>query len=247
MSEKGNYVVLGANGAIGSCLTERLLTEGHAVVAAVRDKDKASANETLKRAHLVQMDATDWEAYSGLYDEAERLHGTIDGVAVCVGSILLKPAHLTSQEAFESVMELNVSTCFAAIRSVAKRMMKGGGSIALCSSAAARHGFPNHDAIGAAKAAVIGLTLSSAATYASYGIRVNCVAPGLVSSNMSRPITDNEVALKASRSMHALGRIGAAEDVASALAWLLDREQSWVTGQTLGIDGGLGSLFSKKR
>lgn len=247
MKHKGTYVVVGGNGAIGGALVERLAQAGHSVVAAVRDEAAARKNPKLESARLFEMDATDWDAYPNLYDEAEEAYGQIDGLAVCVGSILLKPAHLTSKVEFESVMELNLSTCFAAIRSLAKRMMKTGGSIALCSSAAARHGFPNHDAIAAAKAGVIGLTLSAAATYASYGIRVNCVAPGLVSSKMSDPIVGNEMALKASQAMHAMGRIGEPEEVASALQWLLDGEQSWVTGQTIGIDGGLGSLFSKKR
>ncbi|EDY84093.1 oxidoreductase, short chain dehydrogenase/reductase family [Verrucomicrobiia bacterium DG1235] len=213
----------------------------------MRDVSAAKALEELDGAEIAEIDATDWDAYGPFFDAMEERFGRIDGLAVCVGSILLKPAHLTSKRDFETVMSLNLSTCFAAIRGVAKRMMKAGGSIALCSSAAAQKGFPNHEAIAAAKAGVIGLTLSAAATYASYGIRVNCVAPGLVRTKMARGITENEMALKASESMHALGRIGEPEEVARALAWLLDREQSWVTGQTIGVDGGLGSLFSKKR
>lgn len=247
-TEKGNYAIIGATGGIGSALARRLLDAGHGVMAGVRDGEEAERLEALDGAQIAPIDALDWDAYTKFFDRMEETLGRIDGVAVCVGSILLKPAHSTSKEEFEQVVALNLSTCFGAIRSVAKRMMKaGGGSIALCSSAAARHGFPNHDAIAAAKAGVIGLTLSSAATYASYGIRVNCVAPGLVRSKMSQGITGNEMALKASQSMHALGRIGEPEEVARALAWLLDREQSWVTGQTIGIDGGLGTLYSKKR
>lgn len=245
--EKWNYVVIGAAGSIGSALTRRLLDAGCGVMAGVRSVEAARDMPELEGARLAELDATDWDAYSDFYDEAESELGSIDGIAVCVGSILLKPAHLTSKADFDSVMDLNLSTCFGAIRGVAKRMMKGGGSIVLCSSAAARQGFPNHEAIAAAKAGVIGLTLSAAATYASYGIRVNCVAPGLVRSKMSKGITGNETALKASESMHALGRIGEPDEVARALAWLLDRDQEWVTGQTIGIDGGLGTLFSKKR
>lgn len=245
--EKGNYAIIGAAGGIGSSLARRLLDNGCGVMAGVRDVGAAEAMPELKGANIAAIDATDWDAYSGFYDEMEGTLGSIDGVAVCVGSILLKPAHLTSQADFESVVSLNLSSCFAAIRGVAKRMMKSGGSIVLCSSAAARHGFPNHEAIAAAKAGVIGLTLSSAATYASYGIRVNCVAPGLVRTKMARGITENEFALKASQSMHAMGKIGDPEDVAKAMSWLLDKGQVWVTGQTIGIDGGLGTLFSKKR
>jgi NAD(P)-dependent dehydrogenase (short-subunit alcohol dehydrogenase family) len=100
----------------------------------------------------------------------------------------------------------------------------------------------NHEAIAAAKGAINGLVLSAAASYAPRGIRVNAVAPGLVRTPMTSRITGNEASLKASTAMHALGRIGEPEDVASGLAWLLDPAQSWVTGQILGIDGGLGSL-----
>ena len=107
---------------------------------------------------------------------------------------------------------------------------------------AARAGLSNHEAIAAAKAGVIGLTLSAAATYARQHIRINCVAPGLVRSPLTRKLTESEAALKASTNMHPLGRIGEPSDVASALAWLLDPEQSWVTGQVLGVDGGLSSL-----
>jgi NAD(P)-dependent dehydrogenase (short-subunit alcohol dehydrogenase family) len=124
-------------------------------------------------------------------------------------------------------------------------MMNTGGSIALCATAAARTGFANHEAIAAAKAGVIGLTLSAAATYGSRNIRVNCVAPGLVATPLTSRITQNDSALQASRGMHVLGRIGTPDDVASAFAWLLDPENSWITGQVIGVDGGLGSVRAR--
>ena len=116
----------------------------------------------------------------------------------------------------------------------------GGGSIALVSSAAARTGLANHEAIAAAKAGVIGLTLSAAATYAPKQVRVNCVAPGLVQTPLTGRITGSATASEASRAMHALGRLGEPDDVASALEWLLSPGNAWVTGQVLGVDGGLG-------
>ena len=118
----------------------------------------------------------------------------------------------------------------------------GGGSIVFVSSAAARRGLANHEAIAAAKAGLIGLTLSAAATYARYSIRVNSVAPGLVRTPLTESITRNEAALRHSTSLHALRRIGEPAEVASAIRWLLDPAQSWVTGQVIGVDGGLASI-----
>lgn len=238
---------MGATGSTGRVVTSRLIENGNTVIAAVRNKEKAESLQELQGAIIREVEGTSFQSVQSLFELAGSEYGPIDGVAVCIGSILLKPAHLTREEEFRAVMDTNLTPCFAAIRACARGMMKGGGSIVLVSSAAARHGIPNHEAIAAAKAGIIGLTLSAAATYASYGIRVNCVAPGLVEAEMSQQIVSNETSLKASLSMHALGRIGKPEDVASAILWLLDPAQSWVTGQTIGVDGGLGSLFSRAR
>jgi NAD(P)-dependent dehydrogenase (short-subunit alcohol dehydrogenase family) len=172
---------------------------------------------------------------------ARERFGRLDGAANCVGSVLLKPAHLTRDDEFAAVLATNLWSAFHLVRAATKAM-DGGGSIVLVSSAAARTGLPNHEAIAAAKAGVEGLALSAAATYAPRRIRVNCVAPGLVRSQLTARITGSEPALKASLAMHALGRIGEPDDVASAMAWLLDPATSWVTGQVLGVDGGLGAL-----
>jgi len=99
--------------------------------------------------------------------------------------------------------------------------------------------------IAAAKAGVQGLALSAAATYAPQGVRVNVVAPGLVNTPLAAPITSSEKALETSRAMHALGRIGEPDEVASAIEWLLDPGQGWVTGQVLGVDGGLSSARTR--
>lgn len=227
--EQRVYAILGASGGIGSVLCERLENEGALV-------------ERISRRDHPAFDAADFASVDAFLGDAFAAHGRIDGVACCVGSILLKPAHLTSEAEYSSTISANLTSAFAAIRAAARVMMQSGGSIVLVSSAAARAGLANHEAVAAAKGGVIGLTLSAAATYASRGIRVNCVAPGLVDTPLSARITSNESALKASAAMHALGRIGRPGDVASAIAWLLDPEQGWVTGQVLGVDGGLGSL-----
>ena len=162
-----------------------------------------------------------------------------------MGSLLLKPAHLTSDAEWDATLAVNLTSAFAVVRASARAMKESGGSIVLVSSAAARAGLANHEAVAAAKAGIIGLVLSAAATYASRGIRVNGVAPGLVRTPLTAALTSNEATLRASTAMHALGRIGEPADVASAIAWLLDPRQGWITGQILGVDGGLADLRSK--
>jgi NAD(P)-dependent dehydrogenase (short-subunit alcohol dehydrogenase family) len=94
----------------------------------------------------------------------------------------------------------------------------------------------------AAKAGIIGLVLSAAATYARQKIRFNAVAPGLVRTPLTKGLVSSELAEKASLAMHPLGRLGEPEDVARAIAWLLDPAQGWITAQVLGVDGGLADL-----
>ncbi len=175
------------------------------------------------------------------YDPA---FGPIDAAVNCAGSILLKPAHITTDDEFEQTIAANLKTAFVLLRAAVKNMAQGG-SIVLVASAAARIGYANHEAIAAAKGGVIGLTLSAAATYANRNIRVNCVAPGLVDTKMASKITGNEAALKASSAMHALGRIGKAADVARMIEFLIRPENDWITGQVFGVDGGLGTLRAR--
>ena len=117
----------------------------------------------------------------------------------------------------------------------------------MVSSAAAQIGLSNHEAIAAAKAGIIGLTLSAAATYAGRRIRFNAVSPGLVKSEMTRKLWESDEALAMSSRMHALGRLGEPEDVARAIAWLLDPTNDWITGQNIGVDGGLGSVLTRMK
>jgi len=157
----------------------------------------------------------------------------------------LKPAHLTTETEWATTLATNLTSAFAATRAGARAMLETGGSIVLVSSAAARLGLANHEAIAAAKAGIIGLVLAGAASYGARGIRVNAVAPGLVRTALTERLTASDAARKASIGMHALGRLGEPSDVASAIAWLLDPAQSWVTGQVLGIDGGLASVRTR--
>lgn len=116
------------------------------------------------------------------------------------------------------------------------------GSVVLVSTAAAHIGLQNHEAVAATKAGIDGLVLSAAATYARRGIRFNAVAPGLTRTPLAGALATDPKLVEASVRMHPLGRIGEPGDVASAIGWLLDPANSWVTGQVLTVDGGLSTL-----
>ena len=241
------YILLGATGGIGSAVAHRLADDAQLILGARTEADvQALADET--GADAVPLDATEFSEVQDIVDHATDTYGRLDGIANFVGSILLKPAHLTSVDEYQEQVRLNLDTAFNTVKAAGRPMMRNGGSIVLMTSAVARTGLKNHEAIAAAKGGVTGLMRAAAATYANRGVRVNAVAPGLVGgedphkSKMSAQILSSEAGRKQSEQMHALGRVGTPEDVAPAVTWLLDPETDWVTGQVIGVDGGLGTV-----
>ncbi len=238
------FVIIGASSGIGSCLARRLAGSGARLLLAGRDQSKIEPLASELSAKPFELDATSFEDVQRCLKEAAEWGGSVNGVVNCAGSLLLKPAHLTTVKELDDVLAKNLYTAFATVRAAAGVMRKTGGSVVLMSSAAARIGLANHEAIAAAKAGVIGLALSAAATYAAQGIRVNVVAPGLVDTPMSERITSNDASLRASLAMHPMGRIGTPDEVAATIEWLMRPESSWMTGQVIGVDGGLATLKS---
>ncbi len=239
------HLIYGAYGGIGSALTRLLAEKGCRLMLAGRDQKNLDSLADTFGAQSIIATATDRESMEQAIQRTRELYGRIDGVANLFGSMLLKPAHLTKDEEWDDILAVNLTSSFAITRAASKAFPAEGGSVVLLSSVAARIGLPSHEAIAAAKAGIIGLALSAAATYASKRIRFNVVAPGLTRTPMTRSITENKAALEASTRIHPLGRIGEPEEVAAAIAWFLDPNQSWVTGQVLGVDGGLGSVRSR--
>ena len=235
-------LVIGAAGGIGSALVRRLVASGGKVFLAGRDASRLESLATELGMPWGTVEATDPDAIDALADRAASELGGLDGLVNCAGSILLKPAHLTSTADWQATIATNLTSAFGCVRA-AGRLMKGeGGSVVLVSSAAARVGLANHEAIAAAKAGIIGLVLSAAATYAKQKVRFNAVAPGLVRTPLSKGLLSSELAEKASVGMHPLGRLGEPDEVAAAIQWFLDPAQGWITGQVLGIDGGLADV-----
>jgi NAD(P)-dependent dehydrogenase (short-subunit alcohol dehydrogenase family) len=242
-----NFLILGAGGGIGSETCRRLRAGGSQLLLVGRNEGRLQhLSEEIDAPYKVA-DATSIEQVEACAEAAVESAGHLDGIVNCVGSILLKPAHLTTPAEWEDTVATNLTSAFASVRAGFKTMHKKGGSIILMSTAAARIGLPNHEAIAAAKAGVIGLMQSAAASYATKGIRINAVAPGLVKTDMTKRIWSNEKSAQYSQSMHAVGRLGEPKDVASMICWLLQPENDWVTGQVFGVDGGLGTLRAANR
>ncbi len=238
----GTYLVFGASGGIGSTLCRRLTKNGNRVAMASRSEERLRPLADELGAEMFAVDAANVDAVANVVTNAQKELGDLDGIVNCVGSVFLKPAHRTSIEEWDEILTTNLTTAFAVVRAAGQTLRNSGGSVVLISTAAARTGLRNHEAIAAAKGGVISLALSAAATYARSNIRFNVVAPGLVRTPATTRITENETNAKASLSMHPLGRFGEPEDIAAAIQWLLDPENSWVTGQVIGVDGGLADL-----
>jgi NAD(P)-dependent dehydrogenase (short-subunit alcohol dehydrogenase family) len=240
---RGAILILGGSGGIGSALARLLVGRGTPVVAAGRNPEALAALADEVGCRTTVLDARDFAAVENAVRETQERE-SLAGAVNCVGSILLKPAHLVSESDFDETVAQNLRTAFSLVRGVGRVCARDARDVrvVLVSTAAASIGLPNHEAIAAAKAGIEGLVRSAAATYARAGIRVNAVAPGLVDTPLAARITSNERALQTSTALHALGRIGRPEDVAKAIDWLLDPSTDWVTGQIVGIDGGLSSV-----
>jgi 3-oxoacyl-[acyl-carrier protein] reductase len=239
-------VIFGATGTIGSQLARCLVEDGRPVVLVARNPEKLRLlGQQLDQPFIV----SNFECSESLEENLKEVLG--EGLAPqamvnCIGSILLKAAHLTSDTEFRETIETNLFTSFLCVKLAGKLMREKGGSVVLFASAASEIGISNHEAIAAAKAGVVGLARSAAATYASSNLRFNVISPGLVQTEMTRRLWQNETSAKASRQMHALGRLGEPQHITSCLRWLVAPENDWITGQCIGIDGGLGHVLSRR-
>ena len=237
----GAFVILGGAGGLGRSIAEALAADGARLLLAGRALDRLYPVADALGATAHECDATSFAEVEALLTEARGRHGRVAGVVNAVGSILLKPAHLTSEAELDETLRLNLRTAFAAVRAAA-RVMTDGGSVLLFSSSAAETGLPNHEAIAAAKGAVSALVRSAAATYAPRRLRINAIAPGLVDTPLSARITGTAKSLEVSTAMHPMGRIGTPADIVAPARWLLDPASDWVTGQVIGVDGGMSAL-----
>lgn len=250
MSEGSRVLITGGAGGIGSALARMIVASGGSVVLFGRRPEplETLAVELGDRAIAVPGDATRYEQLEAAVKAGEERFGGLDGLAHCVGSIRLKPIHLSTVEEFRETLETNAASAFMACKAVLGSFRKKGiGSVVLVSTVAVRQGLNNHEIIAAAKGAIEGMVRSAAITYARQNIRFNAVAPALTETPLAAPLLRTEAGRAFSEAMHPLGRLGRREEVAEVIAFLLGPNSGWVTGQVWGIDGGLGAGVAPPR
>ena len=227
-----NILIVGASSGIGAALAQSLNLKGANLYTASRTE-----GETPSVLHI------NFDAQTPDYQGFTQLPDVIHGFVYAPGTINLKPFGRISMDDFKNDFQINVLGAIGILQAILPKMKRAdGASVVLFSTVAVQTGMGFHSSIAASKGAIEGLTRSLAAEFAMQKIRVNCIAPSLTDTPLAKQLLATDEKKEASNRRHPMGRYGTSQDVANAALFLLGEESSWVTGQVLGIDGGMGSL-----
>jgi 3-oxoacyl-[acyl-carrier protein] reductase len=167
----------------------------------------------------------------------------IEGLVYFPGTINLKPFHRLTSVEMEQDFQINVMGAIAVLQKYLPNLKQSNhSSVVLVSTVAVQKGFPFHASISLSKGAIEGLVKALSAEWAPT-IRVNAVAPSLTNTPMAAKLLNSTEKIDANAKKHPLKRIGEPNDIANAIAFLLKDDSSWITGQTLSVDGGLSKII----
>jgi len=234
-------LITGGSGGVAQASAALLMEAGWRVALCSRTPDKI----TLAGAHRIEADCTLPAGAQRAVTEAAAHFGTPPhGLLHAAGNSLIAPLARTREEQYRQVMAANLDSAFFTLQAFLEALSKAQlpGSAVVFSSVVARIGVANHAAIAAAKAGVEGLARSLAADFSDKGIRINCIAPGLMRSPMTERMLVNEKSVAQISAQYPLGRHGDVQDAARAAKFLLSADSAWITGQVLGLDGGFASV-----
>jgi 3-oxoacyl-[acyl-carrier protein] reductase len=229
-------LVTGGSRGIGRAIAVELARAGASVVVGYRSgKDEAEAVAGEIGGRAIQADVSNAEEAKRLVEEAGELDVLVNNAGTTRDGVL---ARMTDED-WRLVLDTNLGAVFYTCRAVARGMMrKRAGSIVNLSSIVGLHGNWGQTNYAASKAGIIGFTKSLAQELGSRGVRANVVAPGYVKTALTDAIP--EEAREKMLSLTPLGRLGDPEDVAGAIRFLCSDEASFITGEVLLVDGGLG-------
>ena len=229
-----NILIIGAAGGIGTILVDDLVGLSFNLLLGYRSK-----RPIVKSAESQPVDGENFQSVLDFVQHGKDKFDKIDAIVNLAGNLILKPAHLCSENEFNDTINKNLKSSFAVVKAAGTLLENC--SIVFLSTAATKIGLANHELISSAKSGIEGLVKSASKTYARKNIRFNSVAPGLVATPLSSKIVSNPIALKASEKMHALGRIGKPKDISNMIQFLINPQNNWITGQNFVVDGGLSS------
>ena len=228
-----NILLIGGSTGIGFQLSE-LLKENHNIYVASRNTGNL---DTDKVKHL------DFDVLKDNIEDLD-LPDQLDGLVYLPGSIDLKPFKMIKPENFEKEMQLNFFGLVRSVKGVLDKLKNSSqASLVFFSTVAVKVGMPFHTNVAAAKGAIEGFAKSLAAEYAP-NFRVNVIAPSLTDTPLAEKLLSSDEKRKKMDQRHPLKRVGEPKDIANLAAFLLSDNSGWITGQILGVDGGLSTINS---
>jgi len=241
MSVRGKVALItGAGTGIGKATAERMSADGaHVIAGIIGEEERTVASDFTQRILDVRLQS-DWDA--ALADCREQFGG-IDILVNNAGLLIEGTAEETSDATWDKIFDVNLKGLFRGCRAVIPQMrQRGGGAIVNLASIDALSGAIGHLAYSASKGGVTALTRSLATDHAVDNIRVNAVCPGTITTpmveKMFKDTGDINAARNASIAKHPLGRLASAGEVASVIVFLCSNDASFITGQSVSVDGG---------
>ncbi|MBC8154407.1 MAG: SDR family oxidoreductase [Bacteroidetes bacterium] len=227
-----NIFIIGASSGVGHALAQTLQQQGATLFTAGRQQP-----EGVQSTHMT------WDVTQPVGESLSQLPDTLHGLVYCPGTINLKPFQRLDVAAYQADFQVNVLGTVAALHAAYPALKKSkAASIVLFSTVAAKLGMGLHSSVAVSKSAIEGLAKSLAAEFAPYNIRVNAVAPSLTDTPMAQFLLSDDAKREAGAKRHPLNRVGTPQDIAGMAAYLLSDQAAWITGQVIGVDGGMGSL-----
>ncbi|MCG3197514.1 MAG: Dihydroanticapsin 7-dehydrogenase [bacterium] len=237
-------IVTGGGSGLGKAIALRSAEQGAKVLITARRAARLEATAKLSdQIHYVSADLTSEEGPQNVVEEAVKVLGGIDVLVNNSGIFISPPIEETPMELYDKLFNVNVRGLYRMTRAALPELRKGNGpNIINMASIVGLIGIPNVTCYSATKGAVIQITRSLAAELGPEKIRVNCVCPGLVRTELTEEMMKDESFLKQILPNYALGRFGVPDDVAHACVYLASDEAAWLTGVVLPVDGGYTAL-----
>jgi 3-oxoacyl-[acyl-carrier protein] reductase len=236
-------LVTGATGGIGGAIARGLHRQGAQVAISGTRKEVLDqlAAELKDRVHVLPCDLSNKDQVEALVPKAEEVMGKLD-ILVCNAGVTKDNLFVQLRdEDWEAVLNINLTATFRLSRAAMKTMMRRRhGRIIGITSVVGVTGNPGQGNYTAAKAGMIGMMKSIAKEYARRGVTANCVAPGFIATAMTDKLNDKQ--REAILQMVPAGRLGTGDDIAAAVIYLASEEASYVTGQTLHVNGGMAMI-----